>query len=266
MPPPSDQSAVLGELGERLRASGLNVLGGVDGREFDRTQPSGRRAQELAPGCGTIIVAGSGGSEFWRRMQAAQNGGGWGRATWTRAISAWSQAVCADAQRWLRGRGILAHVAYPGGRRPLNFVQLAEAAGLGTVSPVSGWLLHPEYGPWVSFRFALLVEGVAEVAALPRVVGADFQPCTGCDQRCVQACPVQVCCGGGVFAFDRCASHRHTGGCSSGCEMRRACPCGAEHRHAPEEEAVRHAATLRGLQRHYGLGWWQVVPRWARAR
>jgi hypothetical protein len=118
----------------------------------------------------------------------------------------------------------------------------------------------------VSFRFALLLEGVAPSKSLSRLPLSDFHPCAGCDQRCVKACPAEVCVGGAVFAFDRCATHRHAGGCATGCEMRRACPCGAEHRYGAEEEAVRHAATLRGLERHYGLGWWQIVPRWARQR
>ncbi len=260
---PSERGAVLDELGDRLEASGLNVFGGVDGDAFDRTQPCGRRARETQPACGRIFVAGCGGSAFWRRMHA-DRARPLDAARWQRAVAAWSRAVSADAMRWLRARGVRAAAVYPHAGRSLNFVQLAEMAGLGTVSPVSGWLLHPEFGPWVSFRFALLVEGEARPSGLTPLAPSDFQPCTGCDQRCVRACPAQVVVGAGVFAFDRCAAHRHAGGCATGCEMRRACPCGAEHRPDPGEEITRHAATLRALQRHYGLGWWQVAPRWVR--
>ncbi len=57
-----------------------------------------------------------------------------------------------------------------------------------------------------------------------------------------------------------CASHRHGGGCVSGCDVRRACPVGAQHRYDPDEESFRHAYSLFAMRKHFGLGLWKLVP------
>ena len=154
----------------------------------------------------------------------------------------------------------------PTDRRPLNFVQLAEMAGLGTISPVIGLLLHPEFGPWVSLRAALLVRGTPFVPADADGQSLDFAPCLSCAKPCLRACPVGVYDGLGGVALERCAAHRHAGGCDGGCEVRRACPVGARHRYGPVEEAFRHAYSLYSMRRHFGLGPWRLVPPPLRAR
>jgi len=80
-----------------------------------------------------------------------------------------------------------------------------------------------------------------------------FQPCLNCDQPCVRACPVQVYDGRGGARLDVCAEHRHIGHCKTGCDARRACPVGADHRYGPEEESFRHAYSLFSMRRHFGL-------------
>ena len=71
---------------------------------------------------------------------------------------------------------------------------------------------------------------------------------------------------GGEAHLDRCAGHRHSGGCATGCDVRRVCPVGSEHRYGVEEETFRHSYSLATLRRWYGLGMWRFVPRRLRRR
>ena len=68
MSSPARSTAAFDRLAQHLAGHGLNLLGGVPIGEFDRAQPCGQRAREIAPACGTILVAGSGGSDFWTRL------------------------------------------------------------------------------------------------------------------------------------------------------------------------------------------------------
>jgi len=58
----------------------------------------------------------------------------------------------------------------------------AVLAGLGTIG-VNNMLIHPGYGPRIRLR-AHLVE-----AALTPSIPLDFDPCSGCQQPCLDACP-----------------------------------------------------------------------------
>ena len=88
-----------------------------------------------------------------------------------------------------------------------------------------------------------------------------FQPCLTCHRPCLESCPAHVYDGKGGADLQTCALHRHAGNCETGCEVRRACPVGAEHRFGPEEERHRHAYSLFTMRKHFGLGAWKFVPR-----
>jgi len=250
----------LRSLHERLAPTGLNLVGAVLAEDFDRTQPSGRRVCELAPRCGSVVVVASGGRDFWQHMRAATGAPTRPPHGDYQPISERCATLSAELQAWLARHGVKSSVACPARHPNLNFVQLAEVAGLGVVSPVADWLMHPDYGPWVSVRFAMLLDGTPLGASLHRRVSGEFQPCLGCHQPCVPACPVDACAGG-AFDVGRCTAHRCAGGCASRCEMKRACPCGAAHRYGEEEERFRQASALLSLPRAQPPGWWRFVPR-----
>ena len=109
--------------------------------------------------------------------------------------------------------------------------------------------IHPEYGLWQAYRFALalpalLHEDARDIRQLAERPGPGI--CAQCDgQPCLSACPVQAFSVGG-YDVDRCATHlqRPEGQpCTqTGCQARRACPVGAQHRYAPEHAAFHMAA------------------------
>lgn len=242
------------ELVARVRARGFNLVGFVSARAFDAGQPGERRSGTLAPGCGSIFLLGNGGDGLWRKMHQV---GAIEPELQPRAdyhpTNTYTAAVIADEVDWLADHDVHACATFPDDSPALDFLRLATLAGWGTVSPVIGLLLHEEFGPWVGLRAAILLRGEPFGAIEPRPRDPKFEPCSGCAQPCVRACPVGVFDGRGGIDLETCANHRHPGNCATGCDARRACPVGSEHRYGFDEERFRHAYSLYTMRRHFGL-------------
>lgn len=121
------------------------------------------------------------------------------------------------------------------------FQQWARRAESLEQSPV-GVMMHPEYGLWHSYRFALL--GV-DVESAPAPVES---PCLACvDKPCLVTCPVDAFDENG-YAVERCATYlRQTpdSECHSlGCQARLACPVGPGLRYCPDQGAFHLRAFL----------------------
>lgn len=251
---------------QRLRAwasaRGMGLVGAVDRAAFDCTQPRGRRAGERMPECDTIVLLGTGGRGGWEAVcKVAPPGPPDPRR---HPIDDWSAAIADDAIAWFAAEGFVARSVLPSSRDSLNFRQLGELVGFGTISPVTGQLLHPTFGPWLSLRVALLAAGQPFGARSARPT-TDFQPCPSCSKPCVSACPVGTFDGiGGVF-LEHCAGHRVAGHCGDGCASLRACPIGAEHRYGDDEQRHRQAHALFAMQRRNG-GWLGMVAGLVRRR
>ncbi|MBL8755890.1 MAG: hypothetical protein JNK15_21515 [Planctomycetes bacterium] len=237
-------------------AAGVNLFGVVDCARFDAAETRERRLGACSPRSGTALVLATGGRAFarqWRRWPG-------GPAHTASTVAAYVTSVAEDLGRALHEGGVHNRVlTFAGGVR-VHSGRLGEAAGFGVVSPVSGLLLHPEFGPWVRIRAAVLCDGkpFGEVADVPQAEG--FQPCCRCAKPCVSACPVSVHDGLGNHDLHRCGSHRAVGGCDTGCASRAACPLGSEHRDLDGEDVHRHTYELVSLQRWLGHGVWRVVP------
>ncbi len=259
MPSPRP-SALLEDVKRRAHSEGLNLCGVVSAAEFDRCQPPGKRAQELFPDGATILVIASGGRAFWQTTcgdhqpppRPGREAG---------LVDRRCSEVVEELSHHLAGHGHANKTVYPDDRPTLNFPRMGEMAGLGTVSPVLGMLLHPDFGLWVNFRAAVLIAGSPFGTDWPRAVPTTFQPCATCARPCVEACPANVYDPSGDIHLEQCAQHRHTGGCADGCDVLRACPVGAEHRHNGGEAAICHEHSLAGMRRKYGLGMWKLMPR-----
>ncbi len=113
--------------------------------------------------------------------------------------------------------------------------------------------MHPSWGLWHAYRFALLLPelsvgdaGTLLAAAAPSV---DPDICRNCDgQPCLQACPVDAF-RAGTYDVGACASHLHgpTGAdcMQDGCLARRACPVAPALRYAPAHAAFHMQAFIR---------------------
>jgi hypothetical protein len=249
-------SPLLAEVRRRAGDAGLNLLGLVDAERFDAAQTRERRVRSIAPQCGTVLVVGSGGRALWQ--QFARRTAASGRSAARADSYAWG--VTQDIESTLRAAAIVCRtIAGPCDVR-LPFTRLGEAAGLGTVSPVTGLLLHPDFGPWVRIRAAVLADGKPFGPIADASISERFQPCCGCSRPCVAACPVGVHDGLGGQDLGRCASHRHEGNCESHCSSRSACPVGSAHRDADGEHVHSHSHSLGAMRRWFGLGVWRWLP------
>tara|TARA_R110002096_G_scaffold59731_8_gene149520 strand:- start:2111 stop:2890 length:780 start_codon:yes stop_codon:yes gene_type:complete len=250
--------SLLRSVQQQASRNGLNLVGLVDAKRFDGCQPREQRTATVQRDCGTILVLGTAGRSLWLEFQRQ------GRQipqTMTEdqvdelAVAGATSVVADLSQRGVRGKLVDA-------RRPrLNFEHLAEAAGFGIVSPVSGLLLHPEFGPWVRVRAAVLLPGQPFGAIADASMTDRFRPCCSCQKPCIAACPSAVHDGFGNTDRGRCADNRHRGGCESGCHSRMACPVGTEHSDQEGPMLHAHSVGMRTMQRWFGLGWWRMVPR-----
>jgi hypothetical protein len=110
------------------------------------------------------------------------------------------------------------------------FQQWARRAEGLMQSPI-GVMMHPEFGLWHSYRFALL--GTAFDALQTSSISAS--PCLQCDAKpCLHSCPVDAFDASG-YAVDRCAGYLHDNPqaeCNSrGCLARYACPVATDLRY-----------------------------------
>ncbi len=261
---PSD-SERLDRVRSLCAAHGMNLVGAVTAEEYDASQPCGRRATERMPNCGTILLLGSGGRAAWDAIRADEGGEIHPPRRGYDPIDRWSERVAREVVKWLGGQGVRGRLHRADARPFLNFRQLAEMAGLGVISPVIGHLLHPEFGPWVSLRIAVLLEG-RPFGDRPGQPLHDFYPCCTCHKPCVSACPSEAYDGAGRVDVLACADWRVKGGCATGCQTLGACPVGAQHRYGAAEESFRHRYSLFAIQKWQGVGFWRLVPRVLRGR
>jgi hypothetical protein len=249
---------LLHALRAQAEGAGLNLFGLVDRARFDACEPKERRIASLAAQCGTVLVLGSGGRwlsqqrERWRRET--------GQGLLTSAADHVAAAI-ANLVAELRRVGIAASGVTFDGPCRVRGERLAEAAGLGVVSPVSGLLLHPEYGPWLRMRGAICCDGLPFGPIEDASLVERFQPCNTCERPCVAACPAHGDEATTVADAAQCADHRHRGGCADACASRAACPVGIAHRDCAGEDMHRHGADLETVRRWMGLGPWGLVPK-----
>jgi hypothetical protein len=199
-------------LRDALGAHGLLLRGGFAPQQGDGLPPlpDGGAAQWVA-------MAGVAGSSFWPHFSASPQA----RDGLPDPLDRWSRAIGDDLA--LRFGAV---ALYPFGGPPHHpFPRWAERAEGLHPSPL-GLRLHPRYGLWHSYRFAL---------ALPQPVELDDAPdptnlCARCaDQPCLHACPVQAFTREG-YDVERCAAHLDSQPeptCrGNGCSARHACPVG----------------------------------------
>jgi hypothetical protein len=224
----------------RLAQSGLDLVGVASASAYDAIVPETHRLATIAPDVRSAIVIGNGGRAFWHAFQR-------GSRRWSlHPLDAFTRRVVTEALDPLPpGARLVFPFDWPG--TPVSFVHLAECAGLGKRS-LLGVLVHPEYGPWMALRAAVLLPDV--LAPTP----SSFDPCPTCVERaCIPACPAGAV-GDGGWDVPRCMAWRlrPVDDCATGCHARIGCVIGREHRYPPEAMAFHQRsarATMGALSR-----------------
>lgn len=209
-----------------LAAHGLRLRGSFTPQTEDNlpTLPQGGAVQ--------VFLVGVAGSEVWPHFKASaqfQDGA-------PHPLDRWSRAIAEQlAQAW---QGL---ALFPFEGPPYYPFQRWADRCEPTHSSRMMLRMHPEYGLWHAYRFALLLPAGhgADMASLPLHAAVDL--CRQCDgQPCLQACPVSAYTGES-FAVDACRSHLGTAQgtpcMQGGCLARKACPQGQGYVYETEHAA-----------------------------
>lgn len=203
-------------LAQNLREYGLFVRGTT------RLTDAEIKTCGVDPGNAEIALVGNIGSSYWPIFsQSAEYLDGDGHP-----LDRWSRRLAESIAKTFSLRAL-----YPFDGPPyFPFQQWARRAEGLLQSPL-GVMIHPEFGLWHSYRFALLGTSLGAPATLPNTAS----PCSDClDKPCLHTCPVNAF-DGDSYAVAVCARYlRDTplAECNQrGCLARYACPIAPEMRY-----------------------------------
>jgi hypothetical protein len=209
------------QIKQAVTVHGLRVLAAFHVTPADRV-PSLVNGEPV----GTLLLVGNAGSAMWATFSRSAEYND-GQAD---ALDRWGVRL---GQRVARQFGGVA--LFPFGGSPFHpFLSWAKR-GDGSVASPLGLSLHPQYGLWHAYRFALcLPERLEGLPVLPEP--SDLcQRCT--DKPCLDACPVEAF-SGTEYHHTRCArflSQSPDHDCNhQGCRSRRACPVGKTYQYQPD--------------------------------
>ncbi len=190
---------------------------------------------ELASDAAEIALVGNAGSSYWPHFSESPefaDGAVDPLDHWSRRVA----QVIAERHELLP--------LYPFDGPPYHpFQRWASRARDLSASPI-GVLMHPQYGLWHSFRFALAGNDFEPLEAVPAI----DSPCLACSGKpCLHSCPVDAFDGRG-YDVDACAGYlRENPACeclAGGCRARHACPVATGYQYLPEQSRFHLQAFL----------------------
>lgn len=191
---------------------------------------------------GSLILVGNTGSAFWpiftRSVEYADG--------LEHPLDRWSRRIGQQVVDTLSEVGITASVLFPFDGPPyVPFQQFALEADAIEPSAL-GMLIHPDYGLWHAYRFAVLVD--EEIPTSP-AKSSRRNLCASCQEKpCLDVCPVGAFTREG-YDVQSCASYlaaNPDAPClTNGCLARHACPEGSAHHYTQAHAEFHMRAFLR---------------------
>lgn len=239
MPPGNLLDAILAP----ARPFGLNVVAGLSRDTYNQLAPPEMAMSQLFEGALSVVVLGNGGGELWRRFCADLQTSHRDLRTHEHPLDEWLWRAASEllSGPWREAGAVGVISSSVREPRPLNFMSMAERAGLGAPGRL-GILMHPDFGPWWALRLAVFLDRPLSEEGRPLLASV----CEGCPAPCVAACPAGVVHGPGAFDWAGCQSHRRAvADCADRCAARLACPVGAAFAYPPQALAY-HMSKSRG--------------------
>lgn len=219
-----------------LGSYGLNLIGTTTVASYEALVPSEYYVTALLPGAKTLVVTGNGGGQFWEGFQTYCQKHPTYLHEHEHPLDDYTVDVIEKALTPVLVQAEAKYrYLYPFRfwSEPVSFMHLARAAGLAGPS-LLGVVIHPEYGPWMALRAAVLLNH--ELHTEP--IAAGFDPCPTCTERaCMTACPAQAISIEKNWDIPACVEHRLrvTTDCVDYCRARVDCVYGREHRYPLDE-------------------------------
>lgn len=218
---PDSSRAILERLRDEAARHGLLVRGAFVPEEADGVPPLGGRPAQ------SLVLFGHAGSSLWPSFSGSPEF----RDGAPDPLDRWSRRIGDSLAGRFGGMAL-----FPFGGPPHQpFYRWARKAEALEPSPV-GMLIHPQYGLWHAYRFALALSQPLEGAASP---GAAQSPCNRCSAKpCLTACPAGAFTDGS-HNVQRCVAYLQStpaAACwTGGCRVRHACPEGQAYRYTPAQ-------------------------------
>jgi len=234
--------STIATLKARLAEHGLLIRSvfhiGVD----DPLQPVNTASPDKAGPVATIVLVGNAGSSIWHAFSQSSEFND-GRPD---PLDRWSNRIGLALAESLGAK-----VMFPFGGPPFHpFLSWAKRGEVSFESPL-GLSLHPEYGLWHAYRFALGFGDYLDIeggGSGHQVKVDSASPCLSCksdrceELPCLVSCPVGAFTTSGYEVMDcaRFLDQNPNHECNlKGCRARRACPIG-QHYHYDEQHAQFH--------------------------
>lgn len=202
----------MSDLASTLRTNGLELLGSFNVEEAECLLPD-RTHQPHA-----VLIIGNVGSAVWPFFETAR------REHHDLSLDSWTEEIVGKIAAEFDLEAV-----YPFGGPPFHpFIRWAKRTGILFSSPI-GLTIHPDYGLWLAFRAALLLD-----QPLDRECPIARHPCDDCEDRpCLTTCPVGAFTEDG-YDFEACLNQvaSPSNACrEDGCLARIACPVGQQYRY-----------------------------------
>jgi hypothetical protein len=192
----------------------------------------------------TLVLFGNAGSSLWQAFSASteiSDGD-------PDSLDRWSERIGSRMAKKLGGLAL-----FPFGGPPYQpFTQWAKRAE-SLVGSKLGMLIHPRYGLWHAYRFAIAFPvAIDAFSHAPEVTDV----CASCqDQPCLSRCPVEAF-SGHSYDVESCYHYLHSNPDSScrtrTCEARMACPQGISFQYSPEHARFHMDAFYRNVNGRFG--------------
>jgi hypothetical protein len=244
--------SLLSDITQALTPYGLNLIGSTTVSAYEALVPPQYYVTPLLPQAKSIIVIGNGGGDFWRgfRLYCDLHPGYFQERT--HPLDDYTvEIIEATLTPLLQISGRAYRRLYPFRfwTEPVSFMHLARAAGLAGPS-ILGVTIHPQYGPWMALRAAILLD--LELS-FPQQA-ANFDPCPMCTERaCMKACPALAITQEKGWNIPTCVQHRLrvTEDCADYCPARLDCVYGREHRYPLDELQYHQRRSFAEMKKHF---------------
>jgi epoxyqueuosine reductase len=243
---------LLQDIGAALAPHGLNLIGTATVAAYETLVPSQYHVVSLLPQAKTLVVIGNGGREFWAGFQAYCHVRPGYLQEHEHPLDDYTVETIENALALcLQRSDAVYRYLYPFRfwTEPVSFMHLARAAGLAGPS-ILGVVIHPEYGPWLALRAALLID--QDLYAPP--TAPDFDPCPTCRERaCMAACPATAVSAEKGWDIPACVRHRlHSpGDCTNRCHARYDCVYGRAYRYPPDELQYHQQRSFAEMRKYF---------------